>query len=163
MRRAAITGSRLVSPNGIGDDASRCRDSEVSGAFKSARRSAICALFVMLITTLATEAAGEHSPANAHAVEVQMRNVMYHFTDKIAVYIRRLHGNLVPQKSDLPVFDDKDSFTLDISSAEIAMSTDSLANLLNSYVFVSRDAPIKNVSVRIENDRLKIKGKLHSK
>jgi hypothetical protein len=61
-----------------------------------------------------------------------MRNVLYHFANNIAVNIRSLQGQLVP-KGDLPVFDDKQSFTLDISSAEIAMSPDNLANVLNSY------------------------------
>ncbi len=97
-------------------------------------------------------------------VEVQMRNVLYHFTDSIAVHIRRLHGELIPTKGDIPVFDDKQSFTLKIASAEIAMSPASLANVLNTYVFVKSDAPVKGVSIRIEGtDRLRIKGKLHSK
>lgn len=89
---------------------------------------------------------------------------MYHFTDNIAVHIRRLHGELIPTKGELPIFDDKDSFTLKIASAEIAMSSASLANVLNSYVFAKPDAPVKAVSIRIEGaDRLRIKGKLHSK
>jgi hypothetical protein len=95
-------------------------------------------------------------------VSVEMRNVMYHFTDTVAVHIRRLHGQLEP-KGELPVFDDKQSFTLQISAAEIAMSPDDLANALNSYVFARDDAPLKAISIRIDNDRLKIKGKLHSK
>lgn len=32
----------------------------------------------------------------SHAVEVQMRNVMYHFTDSIAVHIGSLSGRLTP-------------------------------------------------------------------
>jgi hypothetical protein len=95
-------------------------------------------------------------------VSVEMRNVMYHFTDTVAVHIRRLHGQLEP-KGELPVFDDKQSFTLQISAAEIATSPDDLANALNSYVFARDDAPLKAISIRIDNDRLKIKGKLHSK
>jgi hypothetical protein len=95
-------------------------------------------------------------------VNVEMRNVMYHFSDSVAVHIRRLEGQLEP-KGELPVFDDKQSFTLQISAAEIAMSPDNFADVLNSYVFAAHDAPLKNISIRIENDRLKIKGKLHSK
>jgi hypothetical protein len=96
------------------------------------------------------------------AVNVEMRNVTYHFTDTVAVHIRMLLGELVP-KGDLPVFDDKESFTLHIESAEIAMSTQNLANVMNSYVFARADAPLKDISVAIENGSLKIKGKLHSK
>ncbi len=92
-----------------------------------------------------------------------MRNVMYHFTDQVTVHILTLRGYVVPTKGDLPVFDDKDSFMLAITSAEIAMAPGSLSNVLNSYVFAKPNAPLKGISVHIENGRLKIKGKLHSK
>ncbi|HEV2137103.1 MAG TPA: hypothetical protein VGR47_22990 [Terracidiphilus sp.] len=102
-------------------------------------------------------------PAKGGPVEVQMRNVMYHFSDSIAVYIRRLHGQLVP-KGNLPVFDDKNSFTVHIESSEMTISPDSLANSMNSYVFAKPDAPLRGLSIRVENSsRLIIKGKLQSK
>jgi hypothetical protein len=110
---------------------------------------------------------GQQKPAPdqgaAGAVHVQMRNVMYHYTDNVAVHIRRLAGSLVPQKGAMPVFDDKGSFTLHVAAAEMAISTEAMANVLNQYVFASKDAPIKDISLRIEKDKLKIKGKLHSK
>jgi hypothetical protein len=105
-------------------------------------------------------------PASAQTdnkpVSVEMRNVMYHFTGNVAVHILTLHGKLVP-KHELPVFDDKESFTLAIDAAEIAMSANDLANVMNSYVFARHDAPLKGISVAIEGDKLKIKGRLHSK
>jgi hypothetical protein len=129
-----------------------------------AYRRAIAWLLLLGSTSLADNSTAETPADGSHSVEVQMRNVMYHFTDNIAVHIRRLHGELIPKKGDIPVFDDKESFTLKIASAEIAISPSFLANVLNSYVFAKRDAPVKDVSIRIESgDRLKIKGKLHSK
>ena len=100
---------------------------------------------------------------SAHAVEVQMRNILYHYTDQVSVHIRALRGRFVPVKGELPVFDDKNSFALKIMSAEIAITPASLSSVLNSQVFAKPDAPLKSVSVQIENGRLKIKGKLHSK
>lgn len=98
-----------------------------------------------------------------HAVRAQMHNVMYHFTPGIAVHIRVLGGELLPAGgSSLPIFDDKRTFSLRIAAAEIAMSQQALANTLNSHVFAAKDAPLKDISVIIEKDRLKIKGKLHS-
>lgn len=92
-----------------------------------------------------------------------MRNVIYHFTDSIAVHISRLHGRLVP-KGDFPIFDDKNSFTLEIGTAQISITPDSLANTLNAYVFAKNDAPLKGLAIRIENSsRLRIEGKLHGK
>ena len=92
-----------------------------------------------------------------------MRNVLYHFTGQVSVHIRALRGQIIPTKGYLPVFDDKESFVLKISSGDLAMTPTSLANVLNSYVFAKPDAPLKNITVQIDKDRLKIKGKLHSK
>lgn len=92
-----------------------------------------------------------------------MRNVMYHYADNIAVHIRRLAGELVPTKGDLPIFDDKNSFTLHVTAAEMAITPQAMANVLNQYVFARKDAPIKDISIEIDKDRLKIKGKLHNK
>jgi hypothetical protein len=129
------------------------------------RMSAV--LIAVLLLCCATAVIAEPVPgseASGRSVEVQMRNVMYHFTDSVAVHIRKLHGRLVPTGGDIPVFDDKGSFTVQIGSAEIAMTPDSLANVLNSYVFARRDAPLKHISIRIENGgKLMLKGKLHSK
>ncbi len=47
------------------------------------------------------------------AVQVDMRNVMYHFTDQVAVHIRQLHGLVLPtQGARLPVLDDVQSFAV---------------------------------------------------
>lgn len=95
------------------------------------------------------------------SVQVQMRNVMYHYSDSVAVHLRMVAGALVPTKAgQMPVFDDKNSFTLHISAAEIAMDTQSLANVLNTSVFSGKDAPLKELAISADKNRLKIKGKL---
>ena len=97
-------------------------------------------------------------------VEVEMRNILYHFTDHVAVHIFSLQGKLVPAKQNgIPVFDDNRSFILAIRSAEIAISASALANVLNQHVFASPDAPIKNIALAIDGNMLKITGRLHSK
>jgi hypothetical protein len=116
---------------------------------------------LLSVGVLFGQATGNEHEKNA--VHVQMRNVMYHYQENVAVHIRRLAGELVPSKGDLPVFDDKQSFTLHIDAAEMAITAQSMANVLNQYVFARRDAPIKDVSISIEKGRLKIKGKLHNK
>ena len=128
------------------------------------RNSVITGAWIFMAALLAF-AARQESPQQdqGKAVQVQMRNVMYHYADNIAVHIRRLAGELVPVKGDLPIFDDKNSFTLHVNQAEMAITPDAMANVLNQYVFASKDAPIKDVSMRIKNGRLNIKGKLHNK
>ena len=118
----------------------------------------------MVVAQQPTAEKSHPATANDGAVQVQMRNVMYHFTDNVAVQLRSLAGALVPTKSgQMPVFDDKDSFTIQITAAEIAMDPQSLANDLNAKVFSGKDAPLKDLAITIEKDRLKIKGKLHKK
>ena len=98
------------------------------------------------------------------AVQVQMHNVMYHFTDQVAVHLLNVGGSLVPTlASGIPVFDDKNSFELQIIAAEMTMDPQSLANVLNTHVFAAKDAPLKDISITIDKDRLKVKGKLHQK
>ena len=128
------------------------------------KRFPIAALaFALAIVTIAASPA-ESAADEAHSVDVQMRNVIYHFSDVIAVHIESLNGRLLPVKGDMPVFDDKESFDIQIGSAAIAITPESLANVLNSYVFARPDAPLKDISIRIDGSgRLKVKGKLHSK
>src|SRR6266496_1277474 len=91
---------------------------------RTAERRLVTAMLFFFVLYVGQCRAAQQNTGSAehggHAVEVQMRNVMYHFTDTIAVHILSLHGQLVPTKGDLPVFDDKESFTLQIASAEIA-------------------------------------------
>ena len=104
----------------------------------------------------------QSQPETSRPVDAEMRNVMYHFTDTIGVHIFELSGKLVP-KGAIPIFDDKQSFILEIDAAKISMSTDVLSHVLNEYVFASKDAPLKSFTVSTDGNRLKIKGKLAHK
>ena len=53
-------------------------------------------------------------------VQIAMRSVIYHYTVPIAVHIFHLQGELLPTKAGTIVFfDDKNSFTMILQSAEI--------------------------------------------
>src|SRR5438270_1989496 len=124
------------------------------------------ALLVSFISACGITGAQEppQDSKNSGAVKVQMHNVMYHFTDLIAVHLINVGGSLVPTSAGkIPVFDDKNSFNLQITAAEMTMDPQSLANVLNSHVFSAKDAPLKDISITIDNGRLKVKGKLHKK
>jgi hypothetical protein len=125
------------------------------------------ALFILLGAAGPGIVAGQDSPANdkqTGTVQTQMHNVTYHFSDTVVVEIKSLNGELVPLgKNEFPIFDDKDSFNLRISTAEIAIDSSNLANVLNSYVFARPHSPLTNLSITVEKGRLKVKGKLHDK
>lgn len=124
-------------------------------------------LFVLLDATTPKTLMSQNPPATEKqegAVQTQMRNVTFHFSDSVAVEIKSLNGVLVPRgKNEFPNFDDRDSFNLRVSTAEISMSSSDLANLLNSYVFKRPDSPLTQLSLRVENGHLRVKGKLHEK
>jgi hypothetical protein len=97
-------------------------------------------------------------------VQTQMRNVSFRFSDTVRVEIKTLSGELIPLgKNEFPNFDDKDSFNLRVSAAEIAMDSSDLANVLNSYVFARPQSPLTGLSISVEKGHLKVKGKLHDK
>ncbi len=124
-------------------------------------------LFVLLCAVAPGTAPGQDSPTKDKqegTVQAQMRNVTYHFSETVAVEIRSLEGELVPLgKNEFPDFDDKDSFNLRISTAEIAIDSSNLANVLNSYVFARPHSPLTELSIIVEKGHLKVKGKLHDK
>jgi hypothetical protein len=102
--------------------------------------------------------------ANTRPVEFAMRNVTYHYSEPAAVHISQLQGELVPTKAGAIVFfDDKNSFNLRLSYAEISISCNALAQVLNENVFSSSDAPIKNLNIESKNNQLIMKGKLPQK
>src|SRR5437899_13052401 len=97
-----------------------------------------CARSIVTCVALLSAAAGQSRSAATQGapVRVQMHNVLYHFTNDIAVHIQTVDGELVPiGGNEFPVFDDKNSFILRLASAEIAITAKSLANVLNKHVF----------------------------
>jgi hypothetical protein len=122
-------------------------------------------LFVVPFSSLPSRASGQTGEASEnHAVQVEMRNILYHYTESVAVHIVRLQGRLLPANPGaIVVFDDKNSFALALASAEIAISCTSLAQVLNQNVFSSADGPLKDVSITSRNNELLIKGRLHQK
>jgi len=119
---------------------------------------------LVIASTAVQEKSPKSEAPSANAVHAEMRNVMYHFSDKIVAHIRMLSGELEPiGRKDMPVFDDKNSFNLRISNAEIAMNTASLTSAFNTYVFASPKSPLKDVKMTIADGKLKVKGLLHDK
>ncbi len=116
------------------------------------------------ILLLAAGAVAQSHPAKPHVVAVTMRNVMYHFTARIAVHIQELSGWLTPTgQNPFPIFDDSRSFVLHIDAANMFLTTSAMSNLLNDHVFAVPDAPLKDISITSSGNTLKIRGKLHSK
>jgi len=131
-------------------------------------KSQIVLVFLALIlfssTLVPLTAAAQTADEHANAVQVQIRNVNYHFTDTLSAYVKTLRGEVVPTgENKFPTLDDKNSYDIRVTSAEMVIAADSLAKVLDSYVFATHGSPLKDVSMSVDKGRLKIKGKLHDK
>jgi hypothetical protein len=105
------------------------------------------------------ESPPEPQHASAGATQVEMVNVNIRLDPELILRIRRLSGKLVPtKKGQTPSFDDKLSYTIDVDSAEIGVSTASMTHMMNTYVFGEPDAPLKNLKLSIENGQIKQEG-----
>jgi hypothetical protein len=103
------------------------------------------------------------APQSGEPVQAQMRNVDYRVISSAVLNIHRLRGELhskVPGKP--PVFDDKNSFVLQIHSAEIGVSEKSMAGLFNDHVFAYPGSPLSKIAISIEPDRVIQKGVLRT-
>jgi len=102
--------------------------------------------------------------SSGRRVATEMRGIAYHFSDTVAVRIAYLKGELVPSPSaGLPIFDDSQSFSISVKSAELSITVDALSNVLNEYVFAASDAPIKGIRVSAAGTKIRLHGRLHSK
>jgi hypothetical protein len=112
----------------------------------------------------AGQASAPAAPPVANAtVRVGMKNVEFHLTDRIIVHIATLNGKLTPKPGQIPVFDDKTSFGIDVDSANVTVSMTALTNDLNDYVFAKATAPLKKLTVSTRGKELVVKGLLVSK
>jgi hypothetical protein len=104
---------------------------------------------------------------NGGVVRTAMKNVDYHLSDHIIVHIGELSGKLLTKPGEIPTFDDKNSFGMEVDSATIRISMTALTNDLNEFVFAKADAPLKKLDASVKSDKkgneLVIKGLLVSK
>ena len=102
------------------------------------------------------------SPADTvHQVGAELRNVDYHVDPEVVLHVAYIQGSLVPEQGyPLPVFDDRESFSILVRAGEIFVDSVNIGRLINRYVFGYPGAPIRDLHVRVDGDRLVQKGKL---
>jgi hypothetical protein len=94
-------------------------------------------------------------------VATRMRNVNLHIGRGIELRIDDLSGRMLSRVSGKPpVFDDLESYVLDIDAARVSMTAESLTNLMNNYVFAYPGAPFTHLKFAIENGELMQSGTL---
>jgi hypothetical protein len=109
-------------------------------------------------------AATETTAKATEGTKTEMRNVMFRLMPNAAAHLQVLTGELWPAgKHTVVEFDDKNSFEVRVSNGTVSISPEALSEIMNKHVFARPDAPLKNLTVTIDNNRLIIKGKLHNK
>jgi len=119
-------------------------------------RSAAVLLAALLLVPLAARAAG---PARIRC-GVEMRNVSLRQTDDTVLQIRALDGEFVSRlRARPPIFDDPNSYTLRLKSAEIALDGTSLTNMLRDAM-TAHPTQLRDVRIVVEGDHLHTSGKI---
>ena len=93
-------------------------------------------------------------------VATRMRHVNFHLGGGVELRVDDLAGHLVSRTSGPPVFDNVKSYIVSIQAGRVAMTPESLTNLMNNYVFASADAPLKNIRTGIVGQELTQSGTL---
>jgi hypothetical protein len=102
------------------------------------------------------------NPASPGPVQIEMKDVMLHMDEGVVLHVNSLRGEMMPVKQGTPpVFDEPRSYVLRVSAAEMTMAMSSLTSLLNDHVFADEHAPLSDITVKVEEGRLKQKGTLH--
>src|SRR6266496_1273468 len=92
--------------------------------------------------------------ARGASTQVAMRNVNFYVTPNAALRIRNLRGEMRSLRGGPVVFDDKNSFVIRVSNAEVGLNGADLSNLLNGVVFDYRGAPLKHLKVHTSGNQL---------
>ena len=101
-------------------------------------------------------------PDTSSAVQAEMRNIHFEIASGVVLNIARLRGALLPVgPGQPPTLDDKRSFTLRITSAQISIDTASLGNLLTNHVFAYPGSPLRSLRIETDGEELVQRGVLH--
>jgi len=95
---------------------------------------------------------------------LRMQNVDFHISPRVVLHVRQLRGEAVPTQPDQPVnFDDRRSFLIGIAAADVGVTLVDLGHLLNEYVLAYPAAPLFDLRLSRNGERLRLEGKLHKK
>ncbi len=93
--------------------------------------------------------------------QVSMRNVNFYLMPNGALRIRKLRGTMRSLKGGPVVFDDKHSFIMHLTYAEIGLNGTDITTLMNKYIFAYPGAPLKRLHVHTFGSELVQTGVMH--
>ena len=99
------------------------------------------------------------APERVEPVGIEMRNVRLHPAPGVVLDVTTLRGRLVATKGSLPVFDDQESFHIDVDGAALSLDASSVTALVN-HVFAYEGSPLSDLKVEFADGRIQQRGKL---
>jgi hypothetical protein len=93
--------------------------------------------------------------------QVSMRNVNFYLMPNGALRIRKMRGTMRSFKGGPVVFDDKSSFIMHLTYAEIGLNGSDITTLMNKYIFAYPGAPLKHLQVHTSGSQLVQTGLMH--
>lgn len=98
----------------------------------------------------------------ADATQAEFHRVHFRVDETIALRIHRLRGEMQDKNAGEPLnFDDKGSFVLRIHYGEIGLTGEGLTDLMNEYLFAYEGAPLRDLSIVVEEGQLIQTGIMH--
>jgi|GEM_PF-1572876 hypothetical protein len=104
-------------------------------------------------------AASSDAPGNSTAPAarqwVDIHNVDLGVTDRVAIRVRTLHGEVLRTSPARPAaLDDPHSFKIRVTSATVGLTGTDLGAILNTVVFAYPNAPLRDLQVRTDGDQI---------
>ena len=93
--------------------------------------------------------------------QVSMRNVNFYLMPNSALRIRSLRGTMRSLKEGPVEFDDKNSFIIHLTYAEIGLNGTDITTLMNKYIFAYPGAPLKRLQVHTAGSQVVQTGVMH--
>jgi hypothetical protein len=113
----------------------------------------------------ATSRTAPDSVARSNAVDTitqaSMRNVNFYLMPNGALRIRKLRGTVRALNGGPVVFDDKNSFVIHLTYAEIGLNGTDITTLMNKYIFAYPGAPLKRLQVHTSGSQVVQTGIMH--
>lgn len=93
--------------------------------------------------------------------QVSIRKVNFYLMPNAALRIRKLRGTMRALKGGPVLFDDKHSFIMHLTYAEIGLKGTDITTLMNNHIFAYPGAPLKRLQVHTSGSQIVQTGVMH--
>jgi hypothetical protein len=93
---------------------------------------------------------------------IEIRNVTMHLDERATIRVKRLRGQVRSTSDGQPaILDDRESFSIHVSSGTVGLTGEDLSTLLNTFVFAYKGAPLKELRARPQEGQVSLTGTMH--